>query len=193
MSRRKENKMRRQFGISIAAMLMILTFAHVLSASQVVLVSSREMAENSAMVLSGRVAGQESYWNESHTKIFTRMTILVDETYKGTHTPRIELVQLGGIVGNIKVTVDGALQWHDGDEVLLFLEPYGSTPDYQVAGLSQGRFMIERDPDTGERFVRRPAIEGVELLQSEGVPAKSDGAVEKVSLEKFVSEVIEAE
>lgn len=189
---RKEKEMRRQIGRSITVMLMILAFSHILSASQIVLISSREMAENSALVLSGRVAGMESYWNEGHTKIFTRTTIIVDETYKGDHSPRIELIQLGGIVGNIKVNVEGALQWRDGDEVLLFLESYGSTPAYQVAGLSQGRFMIERDPETGERFVRRPAIEGVELLQADGGAAKGDGSVEKVTLDKFVSEVIEA-
>ncbi len=191
MSLRKENEMKRQIGRSIMVMLMILIFSQVLSATQIVLVSSREMAENSALVLAGRVSGQESYWNEDHTKIFTRTTILVDETYKGGHSPRIELIQLGGIVGNIKVTVEGAILWRDGDEVLLFLEPYGDTPSFQVAGLSQGRFLIERDPDTGERFVRRPAIDGVELLQSDGKAEKGDGSVEKVRLEQFVSEVIE--
>jgi hypothetical protein len=148
------------------------------------------MADNSALVLSGKVVGMDSYWNEEHTKIFTRTTILVDETYKGEHSPRVELIQLGGVVGNVKVTVEGALQWREGEEVLLFLEPYGIASQYQVAGLSQGRFEIERDPETGRRFVRRPAFAGVELLKSDGGPAKSDGKVEKVPLEQFVSEVL---
>ncbi len=193
MCKRKENKMRRQIGKSIAAMLIILTCALAVDATQIVIISSKEMADNSVLVVSGRVAGVESYWNEGQTKIFTRTTIIVDETYKGAPSPRIELIQLGGIVGNIKVTVEGALQWRDGDEVLLFLETYGNTPSFQVAGLSQGRFMIDRDPETGERFVRRPAIEGVELLQADGNPEQGDGAVKKVSLGQFVSEVIEAE
>jgi hypothetical protein len=144
-------------------------------------------------VLSGKVAGVESYWNEDHTKIFTRTTVIVDETYKGEHSSRVELIQLGGIVGNIKVSVEGALRWRDGDEVLLFLESYGNTPEYQVTGLSQGRFMIERDPETGEKFVRRPALKDVELMRSDGTAAAGDGAIEKVSLDRFISEVIEAE
>jgi len=185
--------MKRQAGRLILAALIVLAHAQALSATQIVVLSPREMADNSALVLSGRVAGTESYWNGEHTKIFTRTTIIVDETYKGEHSPRIELIQLGGIVGNVKVTVEGALQWKEGEEVLLFLEPYGSASQYQVAGLSQGRFEIERDPETGKRFVRRPAFTGVELLQADGGPANGDGALEKVPLEQFVSEVMGSE
>jgi hypothetical protein len=94
-------------------------------------------------------------------------------------------------VGNVKVSVEGALQWRTGEEVLLFLESYGQTPQYQVAGLIQGRYDIERDPETGERYVRRPAFQGVELMGEDGAPSASDGALEKVRLERFVSEVIE--
>jgi hypothetical protein len=193
MIKRKEIEMKRQAGRPILVIMMILVCAQALSATQIVVLSPREMANNSALVLSGRVAGSDSYWNDEHTKIFTRITILVDETYKGQHSPRVELVQLGGIVGNVKVTVEGALQWKEGEEVLLFLEPCGSASQYQVAGLSQGRFEIERDPATGKRLVTRPSFAGVELFQSDGGPVKGDGALEKVPLEQFVSEVLRSD
>ena len=156
------------------------------SASRVVHMSARQMADNSVLVVRGRVIDVESYWNEKNTKIFTKTTITVDETFKGDQRSRIELIQLGGIVGNIKVNVEGALLWTEDEEVLLFLEPYdGGT--YQVSGLSQGKFLVERDPETGERYVSRAALEGVELLQADGSKTSQDGQLGKV---QFISEVI---
>ena len=159
------------------------------SASRVVHMSARQMADNSVLVVRGRVIDVESYWNEKNTKIFTKTTITVDETFKGDQRSRIELIQLGGIVGNIKVNVEGALLWTENEEVLLFLEPYdGGT--YQVSGLSQGKFLVERDPETGERYVSRAALEGVELLQADGSKTSQDGQLGKVRLDQFISEVI---
>ena len=65
-----------------------------------------QMVENSALVVTGRVSGVESYWNEQNTKIFTKTTVTVDETFKGGHHSRVELIQLGGTVGNIRVNVE---------------------------------------------------------------------------------------
>ena len=162
------------------------------SASKVVHVTAAQMAENSALVVAGRVSGVESYWNEGRTKIFTRTTVTFDETYKGGHRPVGELIQLGGTVDNVRVNVEGSLKWAGGEEVLLFLEPYGAGT-YQVSGLSQGKYLIERDPETGERYVSRAAQEGIELLRADGAPAGTDGRVERVRLERFISEILEPE
>ncbi len=98
----------------------------------------------------------------------------------------------GGTVGNIRVNVEGCLKWVRGEEVLLFLEPYENGV-WQVSGLSQGKYLIERDPETGEKLVSRTALEGVELLESDGSRTENDGRLEKVRLDQFISEVLEAE
>jgi len=171
-----------------AAVLLCGAAAH---ASRVVHMTASRMADISALIVSGRVSEVESFWNEKRTKIFTRTVIEVDETYKGDRTASVEIIQLGGTVGNIRVTVEGSLKWARGEEVLLFLEPYDSGR-YQVSGLSQGKYLIERDPATGERFVSRAALEGVRLFHADGTSA-SGGRLEKVPLERFVSEVMRAE
>ena len=176
--------------VIVAAMTAILAIGCAdVSASRVVHMSARQMADNSVLVVTGRVSGVESYWNEKNTKIFTKTTITIDETFKGDRRARIELIQLGGIVGNIKVNVEGALKWTEDEEVLLFLEPYDAGT-YQVSGLSQGKFLVERDPDTGERYVSRAALEGVELLEADGSQTSRDGRLRKVRLDLFISEVI---
>ena len=47
----------------------------------------------------------------------------VDESFKGDAGSSLRIVQLGGVVGNVRMTVHGAIQWHAGKEVVLFLEP----------------------------------------------------------------------
>ncbi|MDD3643514.1 MAG: hypothetical protein PHQ19_08645 [Candidatus Krumholzibacteria bacterium] len=176
--------------VCILASLAVLVCAA--SASQIVRLTPRQMADYSELVVSGRVDGVTSFWNGDRTKIFTRIDVLVDEAYKGEKRARIELLQLGGTVGNVKVTVEGALAWRSGEEVLLFLEPYPGGR-YQVAGLSQGRFEIERDEQTGKRYVRRPALGGTAPMQADGSPAGRPADVERIALEQFVSEALAKE
>lgn len=162
------------------------------SASQVVMMTPRQMAEHSETIVTGRVDRVSASWNEAHTKIFTKIEVTVDQSYKGEARGRVEVLQLGGVVGNVKVTVEGALVWQTGDEVLLFLEPYPGG-GFQVAGMSQGRFEIERDPETGDRYVSRPPFEGIELIRPDGETEGGNGTVEKVTLEQFMSEVLAKE
>jgi hypothetical protein len=176
-----------------AALLVLSMVAVQAEATRIKAMSPRQVAEHSALVVSGRVTGVTSYWNEAGTKIFTRTTVAVDETYKGQKGQVVELIQLGGVVGNIRVNVEGALSWVEGEEVLLFLEPYDSGR-YQVTGMSLGKYSIERDPGSGEKYVTRPALEDVKLMQADGkTPAVPDNGLEKISLERFVSEVIDTQ
>ena len=47
--------------------------------------------------------------------------------------------------------------------MILFLEPF-QNGSYQVSGFTQGKFNVQRDPDTGQAFLVRPASEGVQLV-----------------------------
>lgn len=159
-------------------------------ATQAAFLTPQQMGEQSELVLRGKVAGVNSYWNDKHTKIFTRTRITVDETYKGSGWAVVDIVQLGGTVGTVKSTVQGALQWTPGEEVLLFAEPY-DTGSFQVSGFSQGKFKIMRDPRTGAAYVQAPSMEGVTLL---GAPPAEEpnqaSASERIPLEVFVNRAL---
>jgi hypothetical protein len=173
-----------------AVSLILICVPSVLHATQLRYQSPQQLGQQSSLVVQGKVADIRSYWNDKHTKIFTETLIQVDQTHKGQAAGVVKIIQLGGIVGNVKVSVAGALQWRPGEEVLLFLDAYG--PDnYQVSGFSQGKFNIERDPQTGEPFIKRPALEGTGI---QGAPSK-DGAVmtsriEPVPLNKFIDRAL---
>ena len=160
------------------------------SATQIRYQSVEQLGARSTVVVSGTVTGSRSYWNDTHTKIFTETQISVDDAYKGTRPASVSILQLGGVVDGVRVTVSGALHWRDGEEVLLFLEPYANG-SYQVSGFSQGKFQVERDPDTGERFIRRPELKGAEILgapDANGMTVTS--RVDKVALDKFVQRAL---
>lgn len=160
-------------------------------ATQVVFKTPQQMGQESAVVVRGKVASVESYWNPGHTKIFTRTQVAVDETYKGAPLGFVDVVQLGGVVDGVRVTVHGAVAWRQGEEVVLFLEPYVAG-SYHVAGFSQGKFDIERDPDTGRSFVRRAATEGVEymtLSPSGNLPPRAS-EVKRIPLDQFINQAL---
>jgi hypothetical protein len=160
------------------------------NATQIIHRTPQQLGSESSLVVRGTVASVRSYWNDSRTKIFTETLVDIAEAYKGGSQASVRIVQLGGIVGNIKVSVAGALQWRVGEEVLLFAEQAGAD-SYRVSGFSQGKFHIERDVKTGKPYVTRPALKGVEVLKAPGLdePVRVS-PLERVPLEQFVQEAL---
>jgi hypothetical protein len=153
-------------------------------ATQVIQRTPQELAQESALIVDGTVTGVRSYWNDDHSKIFTEATVSVGSTYKGRGGNTVRVVQPGGVVGNVRMTAHGALSWSRGEEVLLFLEP--SVPGaFQVAGFSQGKYTVERDPRTGRAFVQQALPADVE----DAAPAKA----ERVTVEQFINQVLPQE
>ena len=164
--------------------------ATLVSATTIISRSPEELARESALVVDGKVTGLRSYWNDTHTKILTEATIAVDATHKGTAGAQVRVVQLGGVVDNVRMTAHGALGWTRGEEVLLFLESSGPGA-YQVAGFSQGKYLIERDTRTGTAYVRQAVP--ADTKDNRG-PSTTDGApvaaTERVGLEQFLERVL---
>ena len=161
------------------SILIILATATSIQATQILYRSPEQLGQQSALVVQGRVTSVESWWNEKHTKVFTTTRVVVDNTYKGAEQSAVEIVQLGGVIDNIRVNVSGSLQWRPGEEVVLFLEPYEGK--FAVSGFSQGKFNVKRDEKTGKAYIERPEMDGVQLL---GAPSK-DGSVMPTKLESM--------
>lgn len=153
-------------------------------ATQVQQLSVEELGTAAAKVIRGKVSTTQSYWNPEHTKIFTEILVDTEETYKGTDTGTVRILQLGGTVDGVHVTVHGALGWTPDEEVLLFLEPYRDDK-FVVSGLSQGKFNIVRDPRTNEAYVTRVSLTDVELMGPDGANA-IPADFEKLPLTQFV-------
>ena len=182
----------KRFATILGASILVFAFsADIALSTQIEYRSPRELGRESSLVVRGRVAAVRSFWNETRTKVFTETTVIVDETYKGARASSVSVRQLGGVVGNVRVTVDGAPMWRQDEEVLLFLEPFDAST-YQVAGFSQGKLGIDRDPATGELFVRGPSLDGVELIGAPGGESPRAGTG-KIRLESFIEQALRGE
>jgi len=160
-------------------------------ATQVIYRTPNQMGSDASLVVQGTVSAVRSYWNQERSKIFTEATISVAATHKGTSQGVVRVTQLGGVVGNVRMSVAGSLQWQNGEEVILFLEGFDGA-SYQVFGFSQGKFEVERNQDNGEAFVRRPDVEGLEMV---GAPTASGASratsrAAKVRLDDFLEDAL---
>jgi hypothetical protein len=159
-------------------------------ATQVSYVSPRQMGQESELVVLGTVSDVRSFWNESRTKILTETLVSIDETYKGQNGPTARVIQLGGVVGNVRMHVYGAPGWNRGEEVLLFLDSAGGGA-YRVAGFSQGKFMVERDPRTGRAFITHPAMDDVEWVGTPSGESQPPARTERTPLDQFIDKALE--
>lgn len=176
-------------------LVIVLTFCgHSVCATEIVYQSPRELGKQSTLVVLGTVGNVRSFWNEKKTKIFTEIDVSVEQSYKGGMSGSVKLLQLGGVVGNVRVTVSGALSWSPGEEALLFLQP-SVQGSYQVSGFSQGRFPVERDPQTGKAFVRyvQPEPSARSRIISSGDNAPAPDAGGRMPLDDFVAAALDDE
>ena len=179
--------MARTANVLIALLLILTLTATAVVATQVLHRTPQQLGRESSLVVQGKVAAVRSYWTRSQSKILTETTIQVDATHKGQAVGTVQVLQLGGIVGNVKMTVAGAISWDVGEEVLLFLEP-AMDEKFQVAGFSQGKYSIVRD-DRGRAFIQRPANEDVELVGGAD-PSISPRTTTDVTLERFINQAL---
>jgi hypothetical protein len=172
----------------VLAVVALALFPPTVRATQILYKSLPQLGEQSEAVVRGNVVGIESYWNEKRTKIFTETVLAITESYKGEVGSSARILQLGGVVDNVRVTVHGALNWDLGEEVVVFLEP-APAGKYQVSGFSQGKFKVVRDPRTNEAFIIQPDLADVQLVGAPESVSPTTG-LEKVPLTQFIERAL---
>jgi hypothetical protein len=88
---------------------------------------------------------------------YTEVTLLVENTIKAApqfqNAQYIRVKQLGGTYNGITTVVPGMPSFRTGERVLVFLRQDTVTKNYNVVGLSQGKYEILTDPETGEDYI----------------------------------------
>jgi hypothetical protein len=123
-------------------------------------------------IITGRVLAVESGLDDTDNRIYTYVTVKVQEVLKGQVDRRkIVLKQPGGEYGNRGTLVFGVPQFAPGEDVLLYLDTWrdGSLRVHQML---LGKFAIVRDQATGQLFAdRNSSIPNVQVIgQSSGGP-----------------------
>jgi hypothetical protein len=153
---------------ALAAGALAFTAPLVASATVIMPRTIEEMAQDSACVVRGRVLSSEAAWDDKHERIFTNTEIeVLDQIHGPQDAPRRIIVRtLGGEVGKIGMKVAGTERFTLNEEVVLFLrrDPVVAS-SFQVIGMSQGKYHIEREAKG--RAIAIPSTEGLAFARKD--------------------------
>lgn len=135
--------------VALVATLMLLC---VLPAAAQQRMSLENLVETSEAVVLARTMSTESFWNEDRTAILTRVILEVEDQLTGLAPGRTEVIVPGGRIGNIIQEVSDMPTFTADEESVVFLERH-RTGVLIVSGGLHGKLPVERDRDTGIRFV----------------------------------------
>lgn len=140
-------------------------------ASLVVALDLPQMVDRSDLVAVVDVAAVSAAWDDQHERILTTVDLSVVESWKGALAPasRVKIVQPGGSVGDIQMTVFGMSQFTRGERALVFLR--GTPASASVVGMAQGKRLVRRDSTTGRWMVHAPNREGASFVRAPGATA----------------------
>jgi hypothetical protein len=100
-----------------------------------------QLVQESVTIITGQVTNLRCFWNEGRERIYTEVTILVNEYLKGDEGSLIKFTVPGGTVDDITMTMSEAPNFKVGENVFLFLKQ----EDCRLAGWYQGKYIIEGD------------------------------------------------
>ncbi|WP_298239468.1 T9SS type A sorting domain-containing protein [uncultured Algibacter sp.] len=80
----------------------------------------------STQIIEGKVISKESFWDETHSNIYTKQTIQVHKVFKGQAFETVEVITKGGVVDLEAQVVSHSLHLNNGDVGLFVLKQHSS-------------------------------------------------------------------
>lgn len=135
---------RLRLGLVAGLLAMSGLFALPASATIMQYLEVEELTRLSSDIFHGQVISVTTAWNAEQTRIYTKIRLRINETFKG-QTRRSEVVtitQLGGEVDGVKMDYAGRPEFAVGETAALFTIR-GRNNDFIVVGLKQGKLRVE--------------------------------------------------
>jgi len=122
------------------------------SLSQTFSTEIKDLSRGAEVILTGKVKEQKANWNEDKTRIFTRVTIEVDEFVKGNRNSNsVVVTHPGGEVGEVGELYTHMPTFVNDEEVLLFLKKSKVENEYSVFDGENGKISLIKDEKTSEK------------------------------------------
>ncbi len=113
-----------------------------------------ELTKQSDLVFVGKVKEVQSEWNKDHTRIYSRITLKVDQLVKGnSQGNEVSFLQPGGEVGTVGEVYSDIPRFKDDENVLLFLEKTKYGANYMVTGGMEGKFPVQVNSQNEQKTV----------------------------------------
>jgi len=143
-------------------------------ATTMIQLDRQDLLQQADLIVEGRVALPPKPFVEGPGQIvFSKITILVEEYYNTSSiSPQqeeirhIEILQPGGTYNGRTTVVPGMPSFRPNERVFLYLKRNPRTGDYNVVGLSQGKFEIKTEAGTGLDYLV-PSVIGVNLVSTQ--------------------------
>jgi hypothetical protein len=135
-----------------------------------------DMIVKSTAIVRGKVTA--TYAAPSGPIVYTHYTLQVSERFKGPSQGPVDVAVPGGTLNGVRYMVEGAPEFHVGEEYVFFLYT-GKSGLAQVIGMTQGFFSLAQDgvDPTGTRRYSRELM----LDPHTGQPTKDETLVMRVS------------
>jgi hypothetical protein len=116
----------------------------------------KNLSQGADMIITGQVVSQQSQWNSDNSRIYTQVTIKVDEYLKGSdNQDRIVITHLGGEVGNVGETYSHIPTFTDDENVLVFVKKSAKDESLSVFEGEEGKLTLYQNKNTGEEVTSK--------------------------------------
>jgi hypothetical protein len=133
-------------------------------ASLIIALDTPAMVERADAIAVVDVASVSAAWDDKHERILTTIDLAIVDVWKGPMTPatHVKIVQPGGTVGDLQMTVFGMSRFSPGERALVFLR--GTAEAANVVGMAQGKRSLSREAATGRWMVSAPDKAGASFV-----------------------------
>jgi len=136
--------------------ILITLFIHTETHSQSIQAEIKNLSEGADMIVTGKVVDQKSEWSSDKSKIYTNVTIQVDEFLKGSNNQnQIVIKNLGGEVGNVGETYSHVPTFTNEEDVLVFIKKSEKDQSLRVFQGDEGKMTFYQDKKTGEKVTSK--------------------------------------
>lgn len=112
-----------------------------------------ELASRSDVIVVGKVTERKSEWNSNKSRIYTRVTLAVDQCIKGDASQKtITIKTLGGEVDGVGELYTHTPSFKPDEKVVVFAQK-DKQGSLRVTGGEQGKLIVKKDEQTGTPIV----------------------------------------
>ena len=132
--------------------ILLLSGFKISSLSQTIQSDIQSLSKGADVILTGKVTKQNSSWNKDKTRIYTDVSVEVDEYLKGNSSNKTIVVTTpGGEVGEVGELYTHMPRFSKDEEVLLFVKKDTKDMSYKVLNGEDGKMTLYTDKKTGEK------------------------------------------
>ena len=118
----------------------------------------------------------DEVWTERDDvgRIWTRAQLSVEQTYKGEARDALIVDQLGGTYAGMRMPMDGAARFSEGEEIVVILDKIGGDRLSPI-GMVHGKFTIMLDPYTHAHIIHQFHVPLHKAYDHRFIPLPAEG------------------